>query len=393
MENILYWLWLTTKARITSTKITHLLERYESIRDIYETTDYSRLNNFSPSLIAALNDKSLEHAREVYKRTEEAGARVLAFDDKDYPDMLRNIIDPPYVLYVKGENLPWDRLFTIGVVGTRKCDPYGRMATMNISRDLARMGVTVVSGKARGIDSIAAEAALRVGAKTIAVLGSGIDVIYPPENDKLYDAITKNGAVVTEYPPKTPALPTNFPIRNRIIVGLSRGVLVTQAPKRSGARISARCALENNRDVFAVPGDIFQMQYAGTNEIIKSYAKPITCANDIIVEYPYETGRMKLLKGENANDKSDMQNTGTESVLPTPVYSNSIQVSVEDKKYANLKPKEKEIIKLLIESNLHTDEIIRKTGIPTGELNTIMVLLEMNGMVKRLPGNNYKLKL
>lgn len=386
MENVLYWLWLTLKPRMTSTNITHLLERFETVRDIYEATEYKNIQSLTPGIIATLNDKGLDKAREVYDRVEEIGAKILVFDDKDYPDMLRNIIAPPYVLYVRGEVLPWDRLFTIGVVGTRKYDNSGRMNTMNICRDLARMGVTIVSGMARGVDAAAAEAALRMGAKTIAVLGSGIDVVYPPEHEKLYESIIANGAVISEYPPGEGATRWTFPARNRIIAGLSRGVLVVQAPKNSGSLITARCAFENNRDVFAIPGNINDVNYAGCNQIIQSYAKLVMNACDIVNEYPYDVERIKLLKAEENNSYEDEKNSSN-------TYVSSIKVSIDDKKYSRLKPMEKEIIKLLIEGNMHIDEIIRRAGIPAGELNTMMVLLEMNGMVKKLPGNNYKLKL
>ena len=386
MENVLYWLWLTLKPRMTSTNITHLLEHFETIQDIYETKEYKNIPSLTPGIIATLNDKSLDKAYEVYKRVEEIGAKILVFDDKDYPDMLRNIIDPPYVLYVKGEVLPWDRLFTIGVVGTRECDGDGRMNTINICRDLAKMGVTIVSGMARGIDGAAAEAALRMGAKTIAVLGCGVDVVYPPEHDKLYESILANGAVISEYPPGMGVAPWTFPARNRIIAGLSRGVLVTQAPKRSGALITARCAFENNRDVFAIPGSINDANYVGCNQIIQSYAKLVMNACDVVNEYPYDVERINLLKSEENNTEEGSKKSSN-------TYVNSIKVSIDDKKYSTLKSKEKEIIKLLIEGNMHIDEIIRSTNIPAGELNTMMVLLEMNGMVKKLPGNNYKLKL
>lgn len=382
MEHILYWLWLTTTPLINSTKITCLFERFETIEDIYRETEYNNIQAIGEREKKNLLNKELSRAKAVFKRTQELEAKILVFDDKDFPDMLRNIIDPPYVLYVRGEIMQWDRLFAIGVVGTRKCGDYGRIVTNNICHGLVRAGVTIVSGMARGIDSIAARAALRAGSKTIAVLGSGIDVIYPPENDGLYKTITENGAVITEYPPGEEAIPFHFPERNRIIAGLSRGVLVTEADKRSGALITAKCAFENNRDVFAVPGNILDPRYAGTNRIIQSYAKLVTCAEDILDEYPYELSHMRK-SGETTEKQEDY----------TEQFNCSVQVSIEDKKYSALKENEKAVIKLLIDRNFHVDELIRKTGIPAGELNTMMVLLEMNGLVKKLPGNNYKLKI
>ena len=189
MNRVLYWLWLTSKNYISSTKITCLLERFETIEEIYNSKDYNNIKLINEREKRILMDKSLDEAENIFKRTEELGAKILVFDDKDFPDRLRNIIDPPYVLYVKGEIMNWDRLFTIGVVGTRTCGDYGKIVTANICRDLTKAGVTIVSGMARGIDTIAGTTAIKNGGKTIAVLGSGIDVIYPPENKGVYYSI------------------------------------------------------------------------------------------------------------------------------------------------------------------------------------------------------------
>lgn len=225
---------------MTSTKITYLFEHYETIEEIYSAKEYKKAGPMPPAMQSALKDKSLDAAKRIYEETKRIGARILVFDDDSYPEMLRNIIDPPYVLYIKGENMQWDKLFTIGVVGTRNYDDYGKITTVRLCSQLARCGVTIVSGMARGIDSIAANSALRANGKTIAVLGSGLDVIYPPENKELYRRITEHGAVISEYPPGSEALRGHFPERNRIIAGLSRGVLVTEAPRRSGSLITAR---------------------------------------------------------------------------------------------------------------------------------------------------------
>ena len=385
MEHVLYWLWLTLKPEINSTRITFLMEHFETIEDIYKAEDYSRIPRLTPSVRRCLADKSLDKAKKVFMHTRELDAKILVYDDSDYPDMLRNIIDPPYVLYLKGKVLNWDRLFMIGVIGKRKCRADSRIIAANISRDLARSGVTVVGGMAEGIDSVGAEAALRAGGRHIAVIGSGIDVIYPRENEGLYERIINNGAVITEYPPGTRPYKTNFPERNRIIAGLSRGVLVVEAAIRSGSLITARIAIENNRDVFAVPGQLNDAAYAGSNAIIQQYAKLVTCARDILEEYPYETARLTALPPKRAANNNFSVNTVPES--------GTVSVTIDDKKYERLNDRQKSIIKLLIEKNRQGDELTRITGIPAGELNTIMVILEMNGLVKRLPGNNYKLKI
>lgn len=372
----LYWLWLTLKPRMNSTKITCLMERFESIEDIYRAKEYNNIQILTPNEKQGLLDKNLGEAKRVCENAQKCGAEIITFDDKNYPEPLRRIIDPPYVLYAKGTIPDWNELFMIGVVGTRRYSDYGRMVTMNLCRDLAKYGVTVVSGMAKGIDAIAAEAALRVGKSTIAVLGSGIDVIYPAVNTELYYSIIENGVILTEYPPGVQALPHHFPERNRIIAGLSRGLLVTEAPKGSGALITAECAFKNNRDVFAVPGNIFDEHYKGSNELIQKCAKLVMSAEDIIIEYPYDAMRLK---------KETVSAAAEKPIITIP--------HKDDSRYEKLNDKEKRIIDLLTEKERYTDELIRETDMSAGELNTTMILLEMKGFVVRLPGNSYKLKM
>ena len=288
--------------------------------------------------------------------------------------------------------MQWDKLFTIGVVGTRIYDDYGKITTVRLCSQLARCGVTIVSGMARGIDSIAANSALRANGKTIAVLGSGLDVIYPPENKELYRRITEHGAVISEYPPGSEALRGHFPERNRIIAGLSRGVLVTEAPRRSGSLITARYALENNRDVFAVPGNILNERYAGTNSIIQSFAKLVMSAEDIIAEYPYDAAR--LIKAMVASGEKEQPVTAEEihEEIPEDIPEKR-HVSADDERYSELNETEKLIIKYLTERNMRVDEIIRGSGMSASEINTVLVMLEIKGMVRRLPGNCYELKI
>lgn len=377
MKRKLYWLWLALKPRINPTKITCLLERFESIEDIYLAKEYNNIQILKPHEKNELKDKSLDAAKRVLEEAHKCDAEVITFDDENYPEPLRKIIDPPYVLYAKGKIPDWNELFMIGVVGTRICSDYGRTVTKRLCRDMAKFGVTIVSGMAKGIDALAAEAAIGMRKSTIAVLGSGIDVIYPKQNTDLYYDIIENGTVLTEYPPGTPAIAGHFPERNRIIAGLSRGLLVTEAPEKSGALITAECAFKNNRDVFAVPGNIFDERYVGTNKLIQKYAKLVTRAEDIIVEYPYDAVRFVQAQTKASEEKAV-------NVKPR---------RDDDERYTRLNEREKKIIDLLTEKECYTDELIRETGFPPGELNTMMILLEMNGLVHRLPGNSYRLSL
>lgn len=376
MENTIYWVWLCSLSGIFPNKITALLEHFETIEEIYkaEAADYKGIPGITRGDSLVLNSKDLTHARQVIEKTEKSGASILTFDDKNYPDSLRKIPNPPYVLYIKGEIMPWDRLLCIGVVGTRRCSEYGIKATQHIAYGLALRGITLVSGMARGIDTAAAVAALEAGNKTIAVLGCGIDVVYPRENDKLMKRITENGAVITEYPPGSPPLKNHFPERNRIISGLSKGILVSEAPEASGALITARYALETGKDLFVVPGDIFKYSSLGSNKLLKEAGKATMCAQDILEEYPLDV--QKLLPPENSEK----------------TVNNVRNVSIDDDRYMNLDKDEKAVIGLLIKGNLHIDEIQADSGIDIGRLNSVLPMLEMTGLIKKLPGDNYKLE-
>lgn len=376
MDSLIYWVWLGNLPGIFSNKITALMEHFESIEEIYKAADYKNIPGISRGDALILGSKDLSHAKEIIEKINKLGAYILTYDDIDYLDELRKIDSPPYVLYLKGEKLSWDRLFAIGVVGTRRCTAYGAKAADNLCFDLAARGITIVSGMARGIDSAAARAALRAGGKTIAVLGSGIDVIYPPENRELMEEIEKSGTVMTEYPPGSQPMAHHFPERNRIISGLSKGVLVIEAPLKSGALITANYALEAGRDLFAVPGEIFKDNSKGTNLLIKQGARIVSSAMDIIEEYPADIE--KLVPAEEK---------------PEEPVNNIRRITIDDEKYQALDKKEQSVISLLIEKNMHIDDISVHTGIDIGELNAMLPMLEMLGLIRKLPGDNYKLEV
>ena len=383
----LYWIWLTTLDGITAYDITALMERFDSAAEIYEENSFDGIYGIKPSVRSKLMDKSLKTAEETLKKAEEIGAKVITFDSTGFPDALRYINNPPYVLYLRGEILNWDRLLMIGVVGTREATEYGIAATKRICTGLAANGVTIVSGMARGIDTVAARAAIDSGGKTVAVLGCGIDMAYPRENTALMNEIMKNGAVISEYPPGAKPLKTHFPERNRIISGLSKGILVTEAPKKSGALITANYALDDGRDLFAVPGSIFKKSSEGTNALIASCAKAVSSEHDILSEYVYEIERLKIKKPVKNAVKAFFAGKGSEKV------NNEIRLSIDDKKYQNLSDKEKTVVGLLLDKNMHIDDIKRQSGIDITELNRILSMLELGGYINKLPGNNYKLNI
>ena len=290
------------------------------------------------------------------EKIERQGAKVLTWDDPAYPPRLLNIYNPPPVLYVKGEILSEDQ-WAVAVVGTRRATVYGKEAARWIAGDLARNRVTIVSGLARGIDSEAHRAALDAGGRTIAVLGSGIDIIYPPESRRLAQAVVERGALVSEYAIGTPPEAGNFPPRNRIISGLSLGVVIVEAGERSGALITADFALEQGREVFAVPGNIFRRKSRGTNKLIQQGAKPVLSVEDVLEELNL------TMVSKQADVRAVVPENETEATLL---------------EYITAEP-------------IHVDEIGQKSGLPIAQVSSTLALMELKGMVRQVGGMNYVL--
>ncbi len=278
----------------------------------------------------------------------ERGIKVFSSQDRDYPANLRKISDPPPVLYVKGQILPQDDL-AIAVVGARYATTYGNQVTQKLVKELVSAGLTIVSGMARGIDSFAHRAAIEVGGRTIAVLGNGVDLVYPPENKNLYEQIIKNGAVVSEFPLGFPSVPSNFPARNRIISGLSLGVLVTEAAVNSGSLITAGCAAEQDREVFAVPGPINSKMSEGANKLLKEGVHPVTEVADVL----------EILRVEKVQ-RQISQSQGVKSKDKTEIA----------------------ILKTLEGEARHVDKIVLETGLPIDKVTASLSMMELTGMIK-----------
>lgn len=383
MEHSLYWLWLTVKKCITPAKAALLMEYFESIEDIYFSKNFNSIYGISDKDKSELMDKDLSEAERAAEKTFRLGAKIIVFDDENYPQLLKNIPIPPYVLYVLGKIPELDKVLTIGVVGTRKSSEYGNRITEEICSQLAANGVVTVGGLAAGIDAVGAWATINAGGIAVGVSGCGLDRVYPASNAELYKAMAKEGCIMTEYPPGAKPMGFHFPERNRIIAGLSRGILVTEAPVKSGALITARYALENNRDVFAVPRGIDEKIFQGTNEIIQQGAKLVKNAEDILCEYPYAVKISPVRK-----------ETGVKQIPYKQEGNISNTVSVQDNgKYKSLSDKEKLIADMLMEKDMQIDEMARGLKMPAGELNTRLIMLEMKGIVKKLPGSKYQLKI
>lgn len=290
-----------------------------------------------------------------WHRLEQHGVQVMTLDDPAYPKLLKEIYSPPALLYVKGF-IPQNPEFSIAVVGTRKITWYGQQITPDIVKNLAHLGLVIVSGLALGVDALAHQSCLEAHGQTIAVLGCGLDTIYPVTNRRLAeDIIASGGALVSEYPLGAPPLKQHFPARNRIISGLVRGVLVIEGGEDSGSLITARCALEQNREVMAVPGNINNQTSRGPNQLIKMGAKVVTSAVDVL-----ETLDLKLVEQFTENKK----------ILP------------ETEEEALLLP-------LLSSEPVHIDEIIQKSKLNTSIINATLTMMEMKGLVRHLGGGQY----
>lgn len=311
--------------------------------------------------IEGLNKRALEklqQAKEVdvssdIEKLQEMGASLITIEDQAYPPNLREIHDPPPVLYVRGKLEEQDK-FAVSIVGTRRPSNAGSQIASEIGRDLARGGLTVVSGMAYGIDSAAHQGAIAAGGRTIAVAGCGIDIVYPPANRHLFEQITEHGAVLTEFPIGTEPEPWQFPVRNRIISGLSLGTVVIEAPEKSGALLTAGCAADQGRDVFVVPGDVRTGLSKGAHTLLREGAKLIEGAEDVLQEMgvPVEAAEKRL------------------SEIP-----------------ADISDQEKQVLLTLSLEEKHVDSIIADSGLDTAQVNAILVTLEIKGLVRRVPGN------
>lgn len=290
----------------------------------------------------------------VWDKMEKQGIKILTWQDESYPQRLKEIDQPPPVIYIRGEYLP-DDLFSVAIVGTRRVTPYGRQITEELSSFLAASGLTVISGLARGVDAIAHQTALKAGGRTIAVLGSGVDKIYPPEHRGLAEQMMERGAIISDYAPGTPPDASNFPPRNRIISGLSLAVVVVEAGETSGALITAEFAAEQGREVFAVPGSILAPQSKGTNKLIQKGALPLLSVNDL----------MQALDITRMDDQKAVR-----KIMPADAT-------------------EAKLLSVLGNEPLHVDEIRNQSELPIEKVSAALALMELKGMVRQVGGMNY----
>lgn len=356
MDSLAYWIGFNKVRGIGPARLRALIDAFGSIETAWlAAPDALRdvgLDRRSIQNLVEVRAK-LDLAAEL-GRVRKAGVSLLTWDDPGYPVRLKAINDPPPVLYLRGELRPEDD-FGVAVVGTRNISNYGREAARSIASELARAGVTVISGLARGIDAVAHRAALEAGGRTLAVLGCGVDVIYPWENRNLALDVVRAGALISEYPLGTQPEASNFPPRNRIVSGLSRGVVVVEAGEVSGALITARFAADQGRDVFAVPGSIFAKNSAGVHRLIRDGATPVTSINDIL---------------EALNLTQVEAHVEAQMLFPTD-------------------PTEALLFEQLADEPVHADEISRATGLPIATVTGTLALMELKGLVHSAGGMAY----
>lgn len=363
-----YWVWLSSIPGIGAIKSKKLLEYFEEPYNIFtaKEKDFATLSFLSHGDVCNLINK--ENKEKLKRNIENINAndiKIITINDENYPEYLKNIYDPPIILYMKG-CISRDEKY-LAVVGSRKATSYGLSMAELVSRELSKCGITVVSGMARGIDTFAHKGALSDGGKTIAVLGCGLDIVYPYENKKLMDSIIENGACLSEFIPGTQPVAGNFPARNRIISGMSMGVIVIEAGEKSGSLITANFALEQGREVFALPGNVNSVKSTGTNKLIKEGAKMVTSLEDILEEIDVYFSN---------NDKD--------------FFTKKLK---DDKLLKGLDEDEIKIVECLKLEPQHIDALVNKTGLDIKIVNAVVVMLELKGLVEQLPGKVYRLRV
>ena len=413
---LVHWIWLATRPGMNDRIRASVIDRFGDAEDAFyaDSGAYQNIDGMTVEACAALQDKSLTEARRILAQCTDKNIGILTYRDAVYPSRLKNISDPPMVLYYKGRLPDFDALPLIAVVGTRKSSAYGITAAKRMGYGIAQCGGVVVSGIAEGIDAASMSGALTAGGTVVAILGNGADIVYPPCNRALYADTERCGCLLTEFPPGTPPYKWNFPQRNRIISGLSCGVLVVEAPFRSGSLITARRAADQGRDVFVVPGNIDVPTFAGSNALLRDGAIVATTGWDVMSEYqaqypdrikqfdqpgtqtayPDEVAQTvskdyrkplkvaqnvrlldKIKAAKPKKDKKVIDNGGK------PPYSDV------EKSLPELTADEQAVVDQLKQGQRLRDDVIAATGLPAGKVAATLTILEVKGVIQRLPGN------
>ena len=410
MSTLRHWIWLSTRGFAPGQYAARLLEAFGSPEGVYHADQgaYEALD-LPQKVKTALQDKSLREADQILDHCQRLGIRVVTIQDAGYPQRLREIDTPPAVLYVKGTLPDLDQEAAVAIVGARKASPYGIAAARKLGHDLARQGAVVVSGSAWGIDQAALQGAIQAGGRVVSVLGNGIDVIYPQGAQSLYEDVARAGAVLSEYPPGTEPRGAHFPVRNRLIAGLSLGVVVAEGTETSGSLITARWALEQGRDVFAVPGSIDSALSRGPNGLIRrGEAMLIQDAWDILEEYQF------LYPAKLQPRNPLPQQAEAARLAPEPVKEETVpKGAVQNANRVPEKPPEADILvvdlrqepeaftddeaailrTLQVRGALTPDDLTEATGIPARRILSALTLLQIRRLVGEETGKRFTTKV
>lgn len=411
MSNLKYWLWLSGRRSLMGQPMIQVLEHFGTPEHIYfsDPEEYRLLEGLPAGAVESLRDKSLSGAEQILEDCDRLGLHIMTMQDARYPERLKAIHQPPLVLYWKGREVAFDEEAAVTLVGTRNCTPYGERMAARLAMDLTRGGALVVSGMAQGIDSAALRGALQAGGPVVSVLGNGIDVIYPKANRRLYEDVGVLGTLISEHPPGTQPSASAFPIRNRLLSGLSVGMIAVESRKWGGTLSTVNHALEQNRDVFAVPGPADAPASVGTNRLIQEgAAQLILDADDVLCElaarFPGRLGRRPALSGQSREARVESvveqgekaPNRRPGAPKPEPVQAekevdNCAQMEYIDWKdyQERLTDDQRDILLALHTGELVADDIAEQTGLPARRVLSALTVLQIQGLVREESGRRF----
>ena len=413
---IVHWIWLATRPGIRDWVKVELVRHFGDAEGVYFAADWSAVEAVTKEEAESLQDRDLSHAEQILDQCDREGLRILTYQDAAYPRRLHNIPDPPLVFYYKGRLPDFDGLPVIGVVGTRRASAYGLTTAKRMGYQIAKCGAVVVSGIASGIDGMAMRGALTAGGSVVGVLGNGADIVYPASNRALFADTERYGCLLSEFPPGTPPTKWNFPKRNRIISGLSCGVLIVEAPEKSGALITARQAADQGRDVFVVPGNIDVDSFVGSNRLLRDGAIAVSSGWDVVSEYEGQfPGRIRRFDRSGKMEAYPDEVAAQEPPAPAKVAQKPklpkkkpVKKLEEDKMtidnptsspYIDLQDTlpglssvEQTIVRAIGNTERLVDDVIAETALPAAKVLATLTILEVRGVVKRLPGRRIALK-
>lgn len=403
MAAVNYWLWLTTRKGVGHQSVLRVLEYFGTPERVYfaQREDLELVPGLPPQAIRGFLEKRMEESDAILGRCDQLGVQIMTIQDSDYPERLRQIDDPPVVLYILGHRIRFDEEAAMGIVGTRTPSAYGQEVAPQLGLELARCGALLVSGIAQGIDSLALRGALKGGGRVVSVLAGGVDVPYPKENRYLYQDVAAVGALISEYPPGTRPKAEHFPIRNRLISGLSLGVVAVECARFSGTMLTINHALEQNRDVCAVPGSIFVPMSQGPNWLLQQGARPVTSGEDILMGYwdqfPQKLTHAPAMEPEHLQQRLGPQpkSSKVEAEPEPPPPQPKEEEKAPRPKISLLQQRERftddqlVVLHAMLEGADTVDVLVDRTQIPARRVLSALTMLQVDGAAEQLTGGRY----